>query len=181
MLTSKTSQNDGPGQGLANRIILSTLHLRRLNEKKDPEGTASGCLVRYRGLLILLTVEHATRRGPVAIELQSDVEGKKTQLYRTLPFNYISIGEVGTDKTTVADFCHVNIEDEIRPMHQEIDAETREMRVSTPKIILDTEFADLPNGSEEYGFFGQTHAKRKDGKLYICPKLEMGMKYLALL
>ncbi len=169
--------HSNPGRG-SRHVMLSSVSLKKLDENNMPCGMASGCIVRYAGKLILLTVSHATREGRWAIEL--DFEPSKGVLVCPLGgMTFMKRGNIATGAFKDVDFSFVVLPEEVAPLHLVFDPETLALTERIPKLILESELNDLPTEDAEYGFYGLAHPQLIDGLyLFQQERFVSGMKYV---
>lgn len=179
---------------------LSSIPLRVVTEDLKPTcSTASSCLVRYSGKLLLLTVGHAfehTYRW--AIELHWDANKGCTALYSLNAVSFLGRlktedildlkevdGLVNTEEFLFQkmqehppiDFAYKLITEAIQPMHQFPDAS--EMNTCIPKRIIDIDIEQEPDKDTEYSFYGRTKSKIVNKQFTEWePRLESQLKYI---
>lgn len=171
---------------LKQRIILSSIPLRKIGAGTKPIGSASGCLVRYAGKLLILTVEHAVGDGGQwAVEMQWLPERRQTELFRIGGMRTLKrgdardlnkeTGEPDPDKLETIDFSYAVLPTEITPLHQNVEMDGT-VNFQTETIKLETDFRRRPDGMLQFGFFGHTKIKHLGHLMNVQPRLEMGMK-----
>ena len=158
-------------------ILLSSIALKGLGPGGLPTDAASGCLIRYAGKLIVLTVSHATAQGVWAVELEY-VPGKGTKLYKLGAMSFLGKGNITTKELKPVDFSYKVLPEEIAPIHRLYDQETESMQDPVPKRILETDLSATPTPSGQYGFFGLTRSQLDGPILRAEGRLVMGMKFV---
>lgn len=133
----------------------SSIPLRCLDDNSNPVGLASGCMIDYRGIRILLSVFHATSKpGKWALEMKFERESKRTQLYYPEPFNFIKEMKLGTPMLFDVDYSHVQIPSDITSTFQEITVHG-DILSERSRPVFSPNFTELPNKSDVYAFSGQ--------------------------
>ena len=161
--------------------VLSFVSLKRLEpESLKPVGMASGCIVKYRDFLWLLTVFHAVGKGDWALEIRYDTSKKKMEcLYPLPPFSFTFLKELSLtdelkevlekrdatsfkdclDSSPFVDFAFRRFRDgeleKLPPYYQEI-LPTGDIRYEERKRIFDTNLNNKPQKGRRYGFAGFT-------------------------
>lgn len=156
---------------------LASIAVVEIGPERKPVRFASGCLVRYKTEVFLLTVAHATGNdGEWAFQNRYDTESG-TELYRLGPMNFIKIGRLKKPKLREVDFSYKRLTDPPSPSHQEFD-DQRKVALETPKTILTSDLSATPDGEDRYGFFGLTQQRQEGALLHQISKLETGMRYV---
>lgn len=141
-------------QAWLNRILLSSVPLRKVNGEMLPVGIASGCLIDYLGTRIALSVFHATKReGNWAIEVKFE-PGKGTQLYRPGGFHYLGLMKLGSANIDEVDFSYREVSSGLISYFQEISA-SGQILSEQAREVFQPDFAIQPTANETYGFSGQ--------------------------
>lgn len=163
---------------LENTIILSSIPIKKLDLDLMPIGSASSCLIRYTGNLIIFTVAHATGDfGNWAIEIDVDFNNDRSKMYQIGQMNFLAKADINIGEIKDIDFSYALIKENIKPMHQFIDGENKEI-ISIPKRIISTDLESIPDKDNEYGFYGLTRSSLDGYFLTFAPSLEMNMKYV---
>lgn len=162
---------------------LYTFSLVQCDDLKRPIGYASGCIIRFKGHLFLLTVSHATgNMGNWAVE-GAYVKEFGTQLFPLGQMSFLSIGRLNKRKRRrvkieeeEVDFSYKHLSEPIPARYQEITV-FGGIIVDEPKQVLETDFSFQANNAEEYSFWGLT--KPTDDGLFFnrVPKREDKMKF----
>ena len=137
-----------------NRILLSSIPLRKINDELLPVGIASGCLIDYLDTRIVLSVFHATRRDDNwALEVKYE-HGKGTQLYRPGGFHHLGEMKLGIAKISEIDFSYREVSSDLETYFQEISPSGA---IGTERVreVFKPDFSVQPNTNEVYGFAGQ--------------------------
>ena len=158
---------------------LATINLIQLDDEMRPIGYASGCIIRYRNALFVLTVAHATgNAGNWAIEIDFDIQMQKSRLYQIGQMGFVSVVRLkgGKAKVRSIDFSYKLLTCEIYPRYQ-ILSQQGTIDHDEPKHILESDLATQPNIGEEYGFWGCTRQNYNFFNLRVVPKLETAMQF----
>lgn len=156
---------------------LASLALVQIGPDKRPVGYASGCLVRYKAEMFLLSVDHATGNGGNwAVQHRYDAE-KGVELFSVGEMNFIQVGRLKNSKLRDVDFSYKRLTVPMSPVHQEFDDQLK-VSLELPKTVLNSELSAIPNGEHTYGFFGLTQQRLDGALLHQVPKLEVGMRYV---
>jgi len=137
-----------------NRILLSSIPLRKINDEMLPVGIASGCLVDYLGTRVVLSVFHATKKeSNWAIEVKYE-PGKGSQLYRPGSFHHLSLMKPGSAKIDEVDFSYREVASDLNSYFQEISPSGH---IISERIreVFQPDFSIQPDINEIYGFAGQ--------------------------
>jgi hypothetical protein len=148
------------------QLLLSSIPLKRLSENMEPEGSASGCMIDYCGLRLILTVSHATLEpGGWALELEC--AGEKGMKMLPLPAMHF-LGRVATkdllqflqqqpsiEKTEIVDFSYGVIPSDTESIHEQFGEEGK-MHWKAPRTVFKLTFNETPTKTQSYGFSGHT-------------------------
>lgn len=161
------------------RILLSSVPLRKVNSKLLPIGIASGCLIDYQNTRIILSVFHATKKdGNWAIEVKYE-HGKGTQLYRPGGFNYLGEMRLGSSKINEVDFSYREVSPDLLSYYQEINPKGH---VSSERVreVFTPDFTITPSTDETYGFAGQVMPEMHGTAALVTEmRVYPGLKYIA--
>jgi len=161
--------------------VLSFVSLKRLEkESLKPIGLASGCIVKYKGFLWLLTVFHAVKQGDWALEIRYEPYKQKMKcLYPLSHSSFSFLKEISLnnelrkileerdtvsfkkhiDKSVFLDFAFRRFKnselDKLPPYYQEILLDDT-IRYEEKKRIFDTNLDNRPQKGKKYGFAGFT-------------------------
>ena len=145
-------------QAWLNRILLSSIPLRKIDNQMLPVDMASGCLIDYLGKRIVLSVFHATKRdGNWAVEVGYE-SGKGTQLYRPGEFHHLGLMKLGSSIDEV-DFSYKEVSQNLVSFFQE-SSPLGCILSEKEREIFQPDFTIQPNSSEIYGFSGQVMPER---------------------
>lgn len=171
-----------------NKVIRSSLRLRRLNEELMPTACGSACIVNYTGKTVVLTVAHNTvDQKNWAIETKYVPSLRKTELFQIGAMNFAvkatiqfsGSQPIGFGQPSLVDFAHKIVTNPPTPQQQELYVNGL-IKSSVETIRLDTNLQCIPNSELEYGFYGQIKGDLSDSILKWKGRLEMGMKYLGI-
>lgn len=176
------------------RTKLSSVGLHALDSDIAPIGSASGCIVKYKGVKFILTVSHATlEEGRWGIQLEYDV-GRKAIKYYCPIFNFIAKGGINVESLTnnpeldltdlisnpeTIDLSYARIPDEIVAFDEYID--TYEMvKYFAPKIEIESSLDLRPTVDHKYSFYGhiRTVVDKQNKRILLTPKLILNMEYV---
>lgn len=159
------------------KIILSSIPLRQLDEKKYPICSASGCIISYSSKRLILTVAHATgNMGNWAIEVKFE-QGKGTKMYQIGTMNFLREGDISSGQFKDIDFSYAIIPQDVQSYYQEV-LPNGTIKKEVPRLINIINFDIVPDKEEKYGFSGQTRILCNGKYLIATPMLELDMRYL---
>jgi hypothetical protein len=164
------------------KIVLSSIPLKQINERGMPINYASGCIISYVGKRLLLTVQHATgNMGNWVIETKY-VPGHGTKGFRLGGMIFLKECNLTTGIWRDIDFSYVIIPDNIQPYFQEISPADRRIITETPRLINTVDFNVIPDDNYRYGFYGQTRIIKDDIQQYVLARhsIELDMQYLGI-
>ena len=163
-------------------LALSSVPLRKLNDTNIPIGFASGCLLRYKEKLFLLSVAHATRTGRWALELSIDNSGEGTRLYQFGTVNLLASGNLFSGRFQEVDFSYVEIHDQLvgdlAPYLLLPDENDPSVIMHIPRSELKSDLSTIPNFDNTFGFCGLVRNFEKNGILRADIRLETDLKYI---
>lgn len=137
-----------------NRILLSSIPLRKVDDAMLPVGVASGCLIDYLGTRIILSVFHATKRDDDwVIEVKYEY-GTGTQIYRPGRFHHLGEMKLGIAEVNVIDFSYREVSSDIETYFQEVSP-SGAIGLEKVREVFKPDFSVQPNTNEIYGFAGQ--------------------------
>ena len=156
----------------------------------EPVGFGTGCIVKYLGHTLLLSVSHVTNDDGLTtfVETNSKTENNKTPLKPIGGFVWYDTFKVN-DKMNLTDFVKLietkaeridvtftklteNFEVKQRAIdfgHFKIEAED--------KLMLDLEYATFPDKEKTYYFYGKVRHEYKGKYLKMTPTLKSGLKF----
>ena len=141
-------------QAWLNRVLLSSIPLRKINNQMQPIGIASGCLIDYLGSRIILSVFHSTKRdGNWAAEVRYE-PGEGTQLYRPGGFHYLGLMKLGFANIDEVDFSYREVSSDLISYFQELTP-SGQILSEKEREIFQPDFTAKPIANEIYGFAGQ--------------------------
>lgn len=158
---------------------LATQNIHQLDDERRPVGHASACLIRYQGIVFVLTVSHATgNQGDWAVEIDFDTAAGKTRMHRIGGMNFLKIARLKHHKLKIrdVDFSYKLLTEPIEPRFQ-IVAPSGAITHDEPKRIIDTDLSATPFAEETYGFWGCVGHNYDTFYLRVEPKLETEMKF----
>lgn len=160
------------------KIILSSIPLRQLDEKRMPINFASGCLIDYHGKRIVLTVAHATgNEGNWGIEVKATNVG--TQVYQIGAMMFLTVGNIDNDKIKEVDFSYASVPNDLQPIFHELN-EKGQIVNQLPRDILQINFDIEPSTKKKYGFFGQSNFSRENWYMFSQSKLVLDLKFVGV-
>jgi hypothetical protein len=157
---------------MLSKLEVSSVALAKINEANLPDGFASGCLMDYHGRRLLLTVAHATHKGPpLALALGWDPALRRVKLWRFGGLNFLARGQLSTGiklqemKLDEVDFAYVDVPSEHEPRLEKIDAQTGNIVESRACTIWPATAIAEPEAGVRYGFAGHTKPSLEDHAL----------------
>jgi len=154
------------------QIFQSSVPLRRLEKNLLPSAIASGCLIDYSGMRILLTVSHATGdQKNWVIELRYE-KGKGTKSHQIGAMNFLTSGSVLTGEFKDIDFSYAEVPNDLVAFRQELDFDGNVKR-EIPINIFSPNFSIEPDTEEFYGFAGcvKPSIEQHKGQTYVASEL----------
>ncbi len=162
---------------ICNQYELASIPLVQLDAEKKPIGHASGCLLKYKERVFILTVAHATEnQGDWAIQMGYE-RPRETRLYRLGAMNFLARGRIKEKKLHDIDFSYKLLSEPLTPMHQVVN-DSGEILFETQKTIIVSDLTTLPDSEQKYGFYGLTRQGLEGTYLRQVQKLETGMQYI---
>jgi hypothetical protein len=159
------------------RLILRSVPIRRLDANLQPEFASSGCLVDFRGRRILLTAEHAVRKGGNwAIEV-GYMPGRGTEFSKIGPLNFVAQLRIGLSRARTIDLAYAEVPRHVKPLFQDFDTKTGKLRFERPRVILRSKLDQRPRREGKYGFAGYVRLKRNKAVLEGFLKVETGLRF----
>jgi hypothetical protein len=163
---------------LNNLIFLSSIPIKRIGDSNMPDGIASSCIIKFSGKHILLTVQHAT--GDMknwCLELKYE-KGKGVLVKPLGAMNFLATYNIKDGQSRDIDFSYVEIQNDLQPYWQKINANTEEVESEIPRIISVVDFDLTPSKDESYGFAGQVLPEFVGNALFAEHKLYTKLKYV---
>ena len=161
------------------RVLLSSVPLRRIGTDQLPNGIASACLIDYLNTRIVLSVFHATQmEGNWAVEVKFE-PGKGTQLYRPGAFHHLGSMAIGDTEIKKIDFSYREVDSDLETYFQDLTPRgtinsERKREVFTPNFTV------VPTASEIYGFAGQVMPEMHGSSAFVTEMcVYPGLKYVA--
>ena len=170
--------------------VRSSIQIFQADKKVlKPEGFGTGCIVKYLGETLLLSVSHVTNDDGLTTFLETNLppENNTTPLKPIGGFVWYDSFKV-TNEMDLADF-----EDLIKK-GERIDITftklTEDFKLIQPamdfgffkvdecdKLMLDLEYATFPNKEETYSFYGKIRPEYQGIYLKMTPTLKNGLKF----
>ncbi|WP_018948433.1 hypothetical protein [Thioalkalivibrio sp. ALMg11] len=160
------------------RLLLSSIPLRKIDGNGNPVGIASGCLIDYLGVRIILSVFHATKRdGNWAIEVGYEA-GKGTQLYKPGGFHHLGKMKLGDTEIAEVDFSYREVAGDLLSYFQEI-VPPGAIKRQALREVFQPDFDIAPGAEEMYGFAGQVLPEfHEPSSLVTEMRVYPGLKYV---
>ena len=134
-------------------LQLSSIPLRQLDSAGMPIGFASGCLIDYLGMRIILSVFHATKRDATWVIPIKFARSTGTEIFRPGLFNYVGEMTLGVPEIREVDFSFAEVASDVVPYLQELTMQG-EILSDVPRKIFAPVFDVIPSKDETYGFSG---------------------------
>jgi hypothetical protein len=165
-------------QAWLNRVLLSSIPLRKIDSQLLPVDIASGCLIDYLGTRIVLSVFHATKRdGNWAIEVKYEPD-KGTQLYRPGGFHYLGLMKLGSANIDEVDFSYREVSSDLISYYQEISP-SGHILSEKEREVFQPDFDVQPDTKEIYGFAGQVMPEMHGTSALVTEmRVYPGLKYV---
>ena len=165
--------------GWLQKLLISSIPLRKLNEQDFPIGIASGCLIDYLDTRIILSVFHATKfDGNWVIEVKYE-NGKGTKIYRPGSFHHLGLMKLGSGVIDKVDFSYREVNPDLTSYYQELDI-SGNVLAEKQRTVFKTDFSMQPIESEVYGFAGQVLPETHSNTTLVTEmRVYPGLKYIA--
>jgi hypothetical protein len=154
---------------LLNLIAKSSVHLIVFDQQTNqPIQYGSGCLVSYKGKLLVLSVNHVTRLKGIEtyalIETGLPTKEGQTPFYSTGGLVYFDkfrglnidtkdISQITFEEEEPLDITFTSVKADILLMQKEFEYEGEKITAGQ-KVILNLDLADDPKSEHYFGFFG---------------------------
>ena len=176
-----TTRQRAPMSQFEIRVFLSSVPLKKIGTNGIPDSVASGCLVDYRGVRVLLTVSHAVGdQGNWGIETRYD-PGKGTQIYGLGAMHFLMKGSVTSPQLKNIDFSYVAVPNTVVAHRQEI-VPPGVVKSESAITVHTTDFSTAPAPNATYGFCGlvQPAIENHFGTTYVSGELKTytGLSFL---
>jgi hypothetical protein len=146
-------------------LLLATVPLVEVDSALNPIRPCSGCVVQYRGVRLLLTVQHSTgNEGNWAAVDRYDPE-MGLRLYQLGPLHFLLSARLGEEDITSVDLAFVRVPDDFAPVWQQITPRNG-IEMTAPRIVLSTTLMDVARANIVYGFAGMVHVDRTTSELF---------------
>jgi hypothetical protein len=157
-------------------LLISSVPLRRLDERQEVIGSASGALIHFKDHRLLLMAEHSIHDGGRwAIEVRY-CPGKGAELFGLPPLQlFAGIDIEGAPRTI--DLAYAKIPLDVKPLFQELSARGEIFNQCERAIFasdLDTQAAP----GIKYGFSGQNLRERTEGAIFPDIRLEPNLTFI---
>lgn len=156
-----------------------TFQLIRLNAALMPIESASACLIRYKGVLFLLTVAHAIKSAKdwyLALEFQ-DGKGWKNQ--PIAPMSYLRRLQILPAKVRGhgLDFAYKDLLC-VPDAYHEVRDNGGKLITKKRRRVIDTDLAAVPNTQSEYAFWGAAYDAPIYPYFYLIPRTEDRLRFV---
>ena len=172
-------------------IVKSSIQIFQANNDiMKPEGFGTGCIVRYLGHTILLSVSHVTNDTGLTTFLETNLppEGNTTPLKPIGGFVYYNVLKV-TDGMNLKDFGNL-IENNSERIDVTFAKLTEKFELKQPtmdfgifqvdegdKLMLDLNYATVPDKEKMYGFYGKIRPEYNGIYLKMTPTFKHSLKF----
>jgi hypothetical protein len=157
-----------------------------------PEGFGTGCIVKYLGHTLLLSVSHVTNDDGLTTFLETNLpsEGNTTPLKPIGGLVWYDIFKVtDTDDMDLTGFEYL-IENKTERIDVTFAKLTEQFELKQPpidfkyfkieagdKLILDLDYAAVPDKDNTYSFYGKIRPEYQGIYLIMTPTLKNGLKF----
>ena len=171
--------------------VKSTIGLHHLNDKMQPDGIASGCIINYLDKRFILTVAHAVASGGWALRLE--ITPNALQKYYRAQYTLISHGLLNIAaierseenpfdlmlNPKLVDFAFTELPKEYEVYDEYLDWNAK-LKYYRPKHEYLTNLENIPEAGKCYSFYGETRLNINPGKKQIIttPKYVTNVQYL---
>lgn len=159
-------------------VHLTSIPIRRLDPNDSPVGTASACLINFRGRRFVLTVSHAVKMGSCdwVIDLGFDTR-KGTEIYRPSSFLYLGELKRSAGEITDVDYCYAEVPLDVEPVYQHLTPRGPQSEKHARHIFNQSDLSE-PSTKEVYAFSGEVHPERHGTHAMLTqPTVYPGLRY----
>ncbi len=155
-------------------VALTSIPVRHLDQNDLPIGSASGCLLDYKGRRFLLSAAHAISMRSTGWVMEMESNSRGTEFFRIPRMNYV--GEIvrGKGRMREIDLCYI----EVPPNLGSIFRLHTPMVVGPPqpRHVFETDLSSIPTHDQLFGFSGHVRLERHGdvglaGELAVYPGL----------
>ncbi len=162
------------------RLALSYVPIRLINDANIPTDTRSGCLVDYEGSRYMLTPVHQMAVGQRWMaEVAVDIANDQTQMLQLGDLTFMYLADLGNGTIQEVDLAFTKVANDFESRYQEITPYAGITR-DEPRIVFPLE-VDVPLCSRRvYGFCGQAGGYVVEGAGYFDPitRIEPDLRYV---
>ncbi len=146
-------------------LLLSTVPLVEVDDAFNPIRPCSGCVVQYRGLKLVLTVQHSTGNEGnwAAVERYAPESGLR--LYQLGALHFLLSARIGDEEVMPVDLAFVRVPDEFAPVWQHITP-LHGIEAELPRTVIQTSLSEPAKSGIIYGFAGIAHVERTTSELF---------------
>ncbi|KGO78798.1 hypothetical protein Q763_16555 [Flavobacterium beibuense F44-8] len=171
--------------------IKSSIQIYQADKSKmKPEGFGTGCIVKYLGHTLLLSVSHVTNEDGLTTFLETNLQPEKntTPLKPIGGLVWYDVFKV-TDGMDLTDFQYL-IENKAEPIDVTFAKLTEQFELKQPamdfkyflieagdKLMLDLDYATVPDKNNTYSFYGKIRPEYQGIYLKMTPTLKNGLKF----
>jgi len=146
-------------------LLLATVPLVKVDDALNPIRPCSGCIVQYRGLKLLLTVQHSTGDEGNWAALDRYEPEAGVRLYQLGSLHFLRASRIGQEEISPVDLAFVKVPNDFAPLWQHITLRDGLM-MEAPRTVLSTSLNESASGSIVYGFAGLAHVDRTTDQLF---------------
>lgn len=159
-------------------IKYSSFPLRKLNASNIPIGVASAGIIKYKGKIFLLSVQHAFKDGRWAVEERYE-PGNGTKLRFVGNVNFLKRADLSRPNQDFKDidFVYKIIDGTYKSHFQEIN-QHGEIISEVEREPITTNLNSAPDSLHLYGFSGNTEVQLKNGVLTGIYRTYLDLKYV---
>jgi len=171
--------------------VRSSIQIYQADKKiMKPEGFGTGCIVRYLGHTLLLSVSHVTNDDGLTTFLETNLPPKEntTPLKPITGLVYYDVFKVADgmalrdfvnlieDKAERIDVTFAKLIEQFKLKQHAIDFGYFQIE-ECDKLILDLDDATVPDIDKTYSFYGKVRPEYQDINLKMTPTLKNGLKF----
>lgn len=139
-------------------VVLTSVPIRHLDQQGLPIGSASGCLLDYKGRRFFLSAAHAVSMTSSGWAMEVESSSRGTEIFHLPTMNYLAEIVRGTGAMREVDLCYVevppNLESTFRQQTPIATGPTQ------PRHVFDTDLSSGPTTDEPFAFAGHVHLER---------------------
>ncbi|MFN5208512.1 MAG: hypothetical protein ACK5D8_03390 [Bacteroidota bacterium] len=173
------------GDSWKENIVLASIPLWKY-DNEIPIANASGCLIKYKGKLFIISIAHSSIAESTWNVGANDVEEKNGELgttYQPVDMQSLSQFQLVTETNNftepkIVDFTYRKLPEDFKSTHC-IGIINQNEIIQSDRTVFETDLDFEPSISDKYGFYGKVKFKGVTGRhMNFEHRLESNLKYL---